>query len=384
MREKPTVLFVDDEPHVLIGLRRILATRCGHWDFRFLSDPRRALDLILGGEVDVVVTDIRMPEMDGFALLKAVRSNEATQDMPVTFLTGCLEDDVKRRALDQGATDLLNKPIVPEELVARIASMLRLRHYQDQLKGLNHTLEERVRSRTEELDRARLDIIWRLAKAGEYQDEETGGHVVRVGCYCRLLAEQIGMNRTFVEAIFLTSPLHDIGKIGVPDHILLKPDTLTPEEHKIMETHCRIGEKILVEEAQGMRPFLQWRDQTRSLGEMGSQHLFLAMAGDIARAHHERWDGSGYPFQLQGDQIPLAARIVYLADMFDALGSDRPYKQAYPHDKVMSIMHEEFQSDAFDPMVYTAFQAVSERMRQVREDIADEGRPHAGDDSSFM
>ncbi|MBN1941668.1 MAG: response regulator [Phycisphaerae bacterium] len=383
MREKPTVLFVDDEPHVLIGLRRILATRCGHWDFRFLSDPRRALELVLGGEVDVVVTDIRMPDMDGFALLRAIRSNEATQDMPVTFLTGCLEDDVKRRALDQGATDLLNKPIVPEELVARIASMLRLHHYQNQLKGVNLSLEEKVRARTEELDRARLDIIWRLAKAGEYKDEETGGHVVRVGCYCRLLAEQIGMNRTFAEAIFLTSPLHDIGKIGVSDAILLKPDKLTAEEHKAMEAHCEIGARILTEEAWGMKPFLQWRDQTKGLGDMGSQHLFLSMAGDIARAHHERWNGSGYPNQLQGDQIPLAARMVALADMFDALGSDRPYRQGYPHEKVMDIIRCEAQADAFDPMVYTAFQAISERMRQVREDIADDAAHPGGNGASF-
>lgn len=384
MREKPTVLFVDDEPHVLIGLRRILATRCGHWDFRFLSDPRRALEVVLNGEVDVVVTDIRMPDMDGFALLRAIRSNEATQDMPVTFLTGCLEDDVKRRALDQGATDLLNKPIVPEELIARIASMLRLRHYQDQLKGLNLSLEEKVRTRTEELDRARLDMIWRLAKAGEYKDEETGGHVVRVGCYCRLLAEHIGMNRTFVEAIFLTSPLHDIGKIGIPESILLKPGKLTAEEHKIMENHCEIGAKILLEEPRGMRPFLQWRDQIRSAADTGSQHLFLSMAGDIARAHHERWDGSGYPHQLQGDQIPLAARLVNLADVFDALGSDRPYKEAYPHDKVLEIMHCEAQANAFDPMVYSAFQAVSERMRQVREDLADDAACRGGNGKAFV
>ena len=383
MREKPTVLFVDDEPHVLIGLRRILATRCGHWDFRFLSDPRRALELALGGEVDVLVTDIRMPEMDGFAMLRAIRSNEATQDMPVTFLTGCLEDDVKRRALDQGATDLLNKPIVPEELIARIASMLRLHHYQDQLKGLNQTLEERIRTRTDELDRARLDIIWRLAKVGEFKDEETGGHVVRVGCYSRMLSEQIGMNRTFVEAIFLTSPLHDVGKLGVPDTILLKPGKLTSEEHKIMETHCEVGANILQEDPRGMRAFLQWRDQTRSLGDMGSQHLFLSMASDIARSHHERWNGSGYPNQLQGDQIPLAARIVGLADMFDALGSDRPYKEAYPHEKVMDILKCESQADAFDPMVYSAFLAVSERMRQVREDI-DDSTSHAFFGSGYL
>ncbi len=213
---------------------------------------------------------------------------------------------------------------------------------------------------------------------GEYKDEETGGHVVRVGCYSRMLAEQIGMNRTFVEAIFLTSPLHDIGKLGVPDTILLKPGKLTSEEHKIMETHCEIGAKILQEDVRGMRAFLQWRDQTRSLGDMGTQHMFLAMAGDIARAHHERWNGSGYPNQLQGDQIPLAARIVALADMFDALGSDRPYKEAYPHEKVMDILKCESQAEAFDPMVYTAFLAVSERMRQAREDIDDYTTPAGG------
>ncbi len=370
MPRKPTVLLLDDEPYVLVGLRRMLARRCEKWAFRFQANPQEALDEIRQGDIDAVVTDIRMPEIDGFEVLRQIRSDPATRDLPVTFLTGCLEDDLKRRALDAGATDLLNKPIVSEELIARIHNMLQLRSYQNELHELNRSLEERVRRRTWELEQARLDVIWRLAKAGEYRDEETGNHVVRVGYCCRLLAEQIGMNPDYIEAISLTGSLHDIGKIGVPDAILLKPGPLTPQERKIMERHCLIGAQILLEEAKGMKSFLQWREEAAEDLSSRRQSVFLTMAADIARSHHERWDGAGYPHRLCGDQIPLCGRMVALADLFDALGSERPYRPAHSDEQVMDIMRSEADGGRFDPMIFNAFLAVQDAMRRVRAEVA--------------
>jgi response regulator RpfG family c-di-GMP phosphodiesterase len=274
--------------------------------------------------------------------------------------------ELKRKALDLGATDLLTKPVHLEDLSSRLNSVFRLKAYQDELKALNADLEQRVEYRTQDLKWARLDIIWRLAKAGEFRDEETGEHIVRVGCYCRILAEQIGMSRDFVESIFLTSPLHDIGKIGIPDSILLKPGRLTPQEREVMQCHCKIGANILLEEANGMKPFLEWQNVQVPSGHACFENMFMTMASSIAMHHHERWDGTGYPDSLAGEDIPLAARITGIVDVYDALRSDRPYKQAYSHADAMKIMRSEASASCFDPIVYEAFEATQDEFQRIR------------------
>ncbi|MDR4505700.1 MAG: response regulator [Candidatus Scalindua sp.] len=241
---KKRILFVDDEPNLLDGYKRILRNKRDEWELGFVCNVDAALARLEEESFDVIVSDVRMPGKDGFEFLKILKGNEKTRQTPVVIVTGCNENDLKSRALTLGAMDLLNKPVEREDLVARLNSMIRLKSYQDNLEDQNKILEERVRERTAELEDSRFDIIWRLGKLAEFRDEDTGNHVLRVGSYCRTLAEVLGKNRDFVEMIFLTSPLHDIGKVGVPDSILLKCGKLDPDEWAIMKQHCEIGADI--------------------------------------------------------------------------------------------------------------------------------------------
>jgi len=368
---KPRILFVDDEPQVLEGLKRMLSCMDDHWEMSFASDADEALTYAATGSCDGIVSDLRMPGKDGFELLAELRGSEQTRDIPLVIVTGAGEHNLKRQALELGATDLLNKPVDREDLLARIKGMLRLKSVQDELKRHNAILEQRVRERTAELEASRIEIIWRLAKAGEYRDEETGNHIMRVGCYCRILAEELGMDRGFTELLFLTSPLHDVGKIGIPDSILLNKGKLSPEEWRIMQGHCAVGEAILLQQPKGMEPFLAWQVGDASEQAARPDNVLLEMAARIARAHHEWWDGTGYPDGLAGEEIPLEARIVAVADVYDALGSARPYKPAYAEDKVMAIMREE-NGTHFDANVFGAFENVLEGFRSIRAQYSDE------------
>ncbi|HHT9137659.1 MAG TPA: HD domain-containing phosphohydrolase [Candidatus Wunengus sp. YC60] len=377
LNTKKKILFVDDEPNFLDGLRRLMRNQSETWDMYFFSNPYAAFDQICKTGVDAVVSDIMMPCMDGFELLEKIRSTEWTKDIPVLILTGSNENHLKQRALDLGATDLLNKPVNREDIIARINSMLRLKAYQDEIVAQNALLERKVRERTQELEESRLDILWRLGKAAEYRDYETGNHIVRVGCYCRIIAETLGMKQEFVESLFLTSQLHDIGKIGIPDHILLKPGKLTTEEFEIMKRHCAIGVEILQQDYKGAESFLAWRDirtppvYEKRKGNGRSSNPFLEMASAISMTHHERWDGTGYPGSLAGDEIPVESRIVALADVFDALCSERPYKPAYPESESLTIIRNEV-GKHFDPEVYAAFDKSIGEVRSIRMQLQDE------------
>jgi response regulator RpfG family c-di-GMP phosphodiesterase len=368
---KRQVLFVDDEFSVLAGLRRMLHPLQNRWEMHFVHSADDALDLARAQAFDVIVSDVRMPLKDGFELLAELRGSARTQDIPVIMLTGTSDTGLKRRALDMGVTDLLNKPIAKEDLVARVQNALRLKSIQDELKDQNKLLEARVRERTSELTNSRVDIIWRLGKAGEYRDENTGNHVIRVGCYSRIIAEKLGADRDFVEMLFLTSPLHDIGKIGIPDRVLLKRGALTHEERMIMQQHCEIGGEIL-------RADLQFPNLTERV--LGLRHLkspvqaanpLLSKAARIAQTHHERWDGSGYPACLTGEEIPLESRIVALSDAYDALSTERPYKPPFSETEVRQMLDKEAGSH-FDPAVHAAFTGVVEEFRAIRHELADD------------
>ncbi|KPK74170.1 MAG: hypothetical protein AMJ79_14670, partial [Phycisphaerae bacterium SM23_30] len=208
-----------------------------------------------------------------------------------------------------------------------------------------------------------------LGKAAEYRDEETGNHILRVGCYCRAIAEELQRGREFSEMIFLSSPMHDIGKIGISDRILMKPGRLTAQERKIMERHCEIGYEILMREPEGLKPFLRWH--RNHFAARRCRNPILEMAAAIALGHHERWDGSGYPQRLSGAEIPLAARIVGLADVYDALRSGRPYKRAFSEAKTRAIMAEE-EKGKFDPEVYAAFEKLREIFNDIHEQFSEE------------
>jgi putative two-component system response regulator len=374
---KRRILFVDDERNVLDGLRRILRAERHLWDMTFVDSADQALDAARAADLDAVVSDVNMPGKDGLALLAEMRANEKTQDVPIIILTGRHESDIKRRALNLGATDLLNKPVDPQDLIARLRSAIRLKVHQDRLKGQNALLEREVEQRTADLVQSRLDIIWRLGKAAEYRDEETGNHVVRVGCHCRVIAESLGADREFIETLFLTSPLHDLGKIGIPDAILLKRGPLTADERNVMRRHCAIGAKILRESSRVMNAFLAWRGTHTRNPEDRSQDALLKMASLIALAHHEWWDGSGYPAGIAGEQIPLEARIVALADTYDALCSERPYKPALTETEALRIIQSEVHRH-FDPGVHAAFEASIPEWRAIRSELRDEASCLAG------
>jgi putative two-component system response regulator len=364
------VLFVDDEPRFLEGLKRMLRGQENAWEVGYATSADEALEMASQAPHDLLVVDVAMPRKDGFELLAELRNSEKTKDVPVVFLTGSSDHAMKRRALDLGAADLLSKPVGREDLIARVRSVLRLKAHQDRLKAQNQTLAVMVTERTLELEESRREIIWRLAKAGEYRDDQTGNHIARVGCYCRVLAEALGMDRAFTESLFLTSPLHDIGKIGIPDEILLKPGSLTPEEREVMERHCAIGSDILVDPPKGMLTFLRWHDA----GDDGIRRVredpLLKMASAIAMTHHERWNGRGYPLALKGEEIPLESRIVGLSDVYDALRSARPYKQAYSEERAVDILRDE-NGQHFDPAVYAAFQKAKRDIRAIRAQFLD-------------
>ena len=359
---KPYILFVDDEPNMLDSLRRALRTKNDLWEMKFVGSADAALEAMRTVSFDAIITDVRMPGKTGFQLLEAILSREETRDIPVIIVTGENDQDLKRRALDLGAADLLNKPVNTNDLIARIGSVLRIKSYQDQIKAQNSLLEERVVERTQELIFSHQDILWRLAKAGEYRDEETGNHVLRVSRYCQAISEALRLDRAFTEMITLISPLHDIGKIGIPDSILRKLGKLTPEECGIMKQHCAIGAGILKEDYVLANAFVKTEFKTRN--------PLLEMAASIARNHHEKWDGSGYPSGRVQEAIPIEARIVALADVYNALSSKRPYKPAYLESEVLSRMAEGI-GKHFDPFFYTGLERSLTIIREIRAEYPD-------------
>jgi len=354
----------------LEGLSRMLHGERDKWEIHFANNVGQALEEIGKIPYDTIISDVSMPGRNGFDLLSKLQESEQTADIPVIILTGRSDLDLKRRALEQGATDLLSKPVHAEDLLARVRSVLRLKTYQDELKAQKVLLEQKVRERTAQLDKSRLDIILRLGKAAEYRDEETGNHILRVGCYCQVLAEELRMTPEFAEMIFLASPMHDIGKIGIPDGILLKKGRLLEAERKTMQSHCIIGGEILLEEPKNVKVFLNFRDYHFTLGEIDNS--LLEMAAQIALSHHEKWDGSGYPKGLRAEDIPLSGRIAALADVYDALRCSRPYKPAYSPEQTLDIMGKE--AGHFDPMVFNAFEKIIGKFDFINNQFSDDLR----------
>lgn len=372
MKEKKIVLFVDDELNVLNAIERIVRRRRQPWDMICVQSADEAVTVLNNKQIEAVVTDISMPGKDGFELLESIRSSEQTKDIPVVILTGNDQSGIKKKALEMGANDFLSKPADNDELVARINNMLKLKAYQDEIMAHNEYLEQTVKKRTAEIDATRIDLIWRLSKTAEYRDTDTGNHVIRVGYYSYILAESVGMDKKLCEMIFFTAPLHDIGKIAIPDSILLKPGKLTKEEFETMKHHSAIGSNILMEENAHMKGFAiagsffeYFKDSLKS------ENPFLAMASNVAHYHHERWSGNGYPNGLKGKEIPVESRIASLADVYDALNSKRPYKEGFADEKVMAIMRDQ-NGDHFDPEIFNAFENNLHVFRDIRDRLSNE------------
>lgn len=366
---KSRILFVDDSRQVLDGMQRMLREKAGDWSITCCDDPCEAWDLVQAAPFDAVVLDIKMPRISGLELLRRMKAEASIRDVPVVMLTGLGDRDLKRKALHLGAADLLNKPAEAEDLLARIENVLRIKFYEDRLKEHNLRLEREVRERTAELFRSRLDVVWRLGKAAEHRDNETGNHVIRVGCMARAVAERLGMDRQFTETLFVASPLHDIGKVGIPDAILLKNGPLSPGERHVMMQHCWIGERILKENAQTEIIFDRIAGDPERTGAKRKNPL-LEMAARIALTHHERWDGAGYPQGLAGDAIPVESRITAIVDVFDALTSRRPYKPPSSDETAVSMIADEAGTH-FDEGVHRAFEQSLPELRAIRKQLCD-------------
>lgn len=330
--KRAKILIVDDDEAVLGFLERVL-TKYGYSRVTCTADPRRALEIFEDDPPDLLLLDLRMPAMDGFDLLEALQPQiTGPSRLPTLILTGDLSQETRRKALAAGAKDFLTKPVDHLELLMRISNLLENRFLHQRLRQQNASLEAQVQERTRELEDARIETLERLARTAEYRDDNTRWHTERVGIRSALLARALGLPKEQVQLIRRAAPLHDLGKIGIPDSILLKPARLTPEEVTIMRTHTTIGAQIL----------------------SGSRFELLNLAAEIALTHHERWDGTGYPQGLRGEDIPLASRIVAVADFFDALAHDRPYRPAWAIEDITAEIVRQ-RGRQFDPHVADAF-----------------------------
>ena len=336
---KPTILIVDDTPEDITILSSILRD---DYRVKVATDGGRALRLARSEPFpDIILLDIMMPNMSGYQVCRSLKEDLNTARIPVIFVTAMHDVEAETNGLEAGAVDYIAKPFSPPIIKARLRTHLAL---YDQSRAL----EEKVHQRTLELDTTRLEIIQRLSRAAEYRDNETGMHIYRIGHYARVIAQGIGLSHAHIELIFNAAPMHDVGKIGIPDRILLKPGPLTPEERVIMQQHTIIGAEII------------GRHDTD----------LLRLARNIALSHHEKWDGTGYPNGLRGSDIPLEGRIVAITDVFDALTNRRPYKEPWPVEKAVEWICQQ-ESEHFDPGLVPSLVAVLPQILEIKEKYQD-------------
>ena len=358
------VMIVDDEHHNVLTVRQHLK-QAGIQHFLTTTRPHEVMELIRSEEPDVVVLDMDMPEINGTDILRAVRFDPCFRRVPVIACYESVKQEHRRKAMDSGAHDVLTKPYEPHDLVLRVRNSILLKLEIDQNAREQTRLEALVGQRTEELQYSRRQLILSLARAAEFRDNETGHHVIRVGRFAAIIAEGLGWDADRVELIEQAAQLHDVGKIGIPDAILFKPGKLDPQEYDFMKKHALLGRDII-------EPLSHREFQTlKSHSSVGGSILrmpnspMMTLAARIAQTHHERWDGTGYPIGLKGDDIPIEGRITAVADVFDALSSKRPYKPAFPREKCFAIL-EEGRGSHFDPHVLDAFFANSNKIVEIQ------------------
>lgn len=342
--EQVPVLVVDDEAPITEMIYQAL-NKAGY-ECHTAENAEKALGVLESTPIDVVITDIRMPGMSGVELLEKVK---AGYDSDVMVMTGFTENYNYESIVTAGASDFIQKPISFRELMIRLKRVLRMRYLLVERDKINRRLEEsiaEVENTLRELDYAYQDTINRLVSAAEYRDEETGDHIVRMSRYCTLIAHKMGLSDEMVKLIRYASPMHDIGKIGIPDHILLKPGRLTDDEFETIKTHTTVGANILA----------------------NSKADVLKVAHEIALNHHEKWNGKGYPRGLKKDETPVSGRIVGLADTFDALTSKRPYKDPYPLEVALEIIRSERET-SFDPEMVDVFLDSIDDIKRIKNEV---------------
>lgn len=315
---------------------------------RAFDNPEYVIEMAEEEVPDLVLTDYRMPQMNGEQFIKAFRQQPGCQEVPILVITIDGHKNTRYKCLEAGASDFIIRPIDEIEARARCLNLLKMRNQQLALRSRADQLEYEIAEATREIRSREKETIFRLARAGEYRDEDTGNHVIRMAKYCRTIAEELGLNKDECEAIEMAAPMHDVGKIGISDTILKKQSGLTLEEANMMHNHTRIGYEIL----------------------QGSKSEYVQLGADIALYHHERWDGKGYPFGISGDEIPMAARLVAIADVYDALRSKRPYKEKWPMDKTIAYIEGE-SGKHFDPNCVNAFMLCIDTIQKIEKAFED-------------
>lgn len=342
------IVIVDDDQTIVALLGHFLRERGAGQVIPF-CDSLAALRWCEANEPDLVIVDYQIPQLNGLQFIEHFRTIDGRADIPLLMLTADQHVDVRHRALHLGANDFINKPLDLIELGARIRNMLALRQSQKRLQDRAAWLAEEVTKATGQILLREHETIVRLSRAAEYRDPETGAHILRMAHYSSLIARNLGLDDDTQKLLLDAAPMHDIGKVGIPDYILLKPGRLNDDEMQIMRQHTRIGYSILSESASNL----------------------LQVAAQIALSHHEKFDGSGYPQGLAGEDIPLTGRIVAVADVFDALSSDRPYKSAWEHDEVVALMRARAGSH-FDPQCVDGLLASLDEAAQIRQRFQDQ------------
>ena len=344
----PSVIVIDDQSVSRMILSELVRSIASDIQVEAFADPVPALEWVRSHGADLVLTDFKMPHMDGVEFTQWLRQIPACADIPLVVITCFNDKAVRYRALEAGATDFLSKPIDHFECRARCHNLLKLRQHQVIARDRARWLEDEVRETTKNLALREKETLFRLARAGEYRDEDTGNHILRVARYARLIAETLGFDPQHADILEHAAPMHDIGKIGIPDRILLKPDRLTSDEWTIMKTHSRIGFDILHD----------------------SPSQFLRMGATIAYAHHERFDGTGYPRGLSREEIPIEARITAVADVFDALCTPRAYKRPWSMTDAADYLRSE-RDRQFDGVCVEAFLTNWPRVETIAQELAD-------------
>lgn len=363
------IMIIDDEQLVIKVVRRFLQSE-GYENFVTLTQSIGAMERIEQEQPDVVLLDVMMPDVSGLDILRERQRLPGLQLTPFIILSGSQDLEVKQEALEHGATDFLAKPVEKIELTLRVKNSLLLKQQYKELETHAHELEKEVHERTRQLERSREQILQCLARAAEYRDNETGRHVVRVGKFARVVAERLGLPREFCAQIELAAQLHDLGKIGIPDAILLNPGKLTEEEFAVMKRHCEIGREILDPFAADEMEALRQNKSDPARLPSNIRSPLLVLAAKIAQTHHEKWDGTGYPLGLKGEQIPIEGRITSVADVYDALCSVRPYKEGFTVEQALRIMLAE-RGSRFDPKVLDAFVDQIPRIEKIRKAYSD-------------